>query len=453
MTNEFVYILANTLAGGIGGYYTNDYAVKMIFRKYWGMGGVIIDTRPQFIENMSKLVERDVLNVHTLAPALANEQSKQVLADLLADFWQSMRQEAEDSTLGEVPGIERSFDRLLGFYKVYSQGALSELLGVLIRDIKLCDVVKGEQCDFLAGSLYSFGLDEFSKNALVNKTLCAYQQQYAQRAITDFLPQEFFETLANNLAASLDDVPKIVKPAEIESYLETVIEQTYTELACDSLLDEFEVAIKDKSLFELLGYESVEEISRESIHKLLDYVQSEQGERLLDRLAVALFEELKQLNHSVYSLLNDGMRKKLDEYLRTVLPWFMERLLIWVEFNKPDLEVLLNRAVDQALASDDDLLGLKNEAKRLLKDVFIGDVAAKYELVAKISDYVKSGTDPSKAAGELSTYIIWQLKKRKIGELLARMQELGVIEPQDGGRMLLTLLREYLPQLDRGRLE
>ena len=69
MTKDFVYILANALAGGIGGYYTNDYAVKMIFRKYWGMGGIIIDTRPQFIANMSKLVERDVLNVNTLAPA------------------------------------------------------------------------------------------------------------------------------------------------------------------------------------------------------------------------------------------------------------------------------------------------------------------------------------------------------------------------------------------------
>ena len=453
MTNEFVYILANTLAGGIGGYYTNDYAVKMIFRKYWGMGGVIIDTRPQFIANMSRLVERDVLNVHTLAPALDNTQSKLVMKDLLTDFWQNMQQETAINDLGEVPGIDGTFDRLLSFYKSYSQGALSEVLRVLIRDIKLRDVIKGEQCDFLAGSLYNLGMSEFDKSAIVSSALCDYQQKYAQRPITDFLPQEFFETLANNLAASLEDVPKMVKAAEIEEHLVAVIDKTYTELACDSLLDELELSIKDKSLFELLGYDNVAHISQECIDVLLDIVQSEQGGRLLDDLAASLFEELKQLPYSVYSLLNDGMRKKLDEYLRVTLPWFMERLLIWVEFNKPDLEVLLNRAVDKALTDDDDLLGLKNEAKRLLKDVFIGDVAAKYELVAKISDYVKNGTDPAKAAGELSTYIIWQLKKRKIGELLTRMEELGVIEPQDGGRILLNVLREYLPQLDRGRLE
>lgn len=448
MTKDFVYILANALAGGIGGYYTNDYAVKMIFRKYWGMGGIIIDTRPQFIANMSKLVERDVLNVNTLAPALGNERSKEVLSNLLTDFWLSMQADAQDMTLGQVAGIDRSTDRLLGFYKTYSQGALSDILSVLLRDIKLKEVLQPKQCEFLATALYNFGLTELVRSSVVRNTLCDYQQQFAQRPITDFLPVEFFEQLADNLADSMEQLPRHIKTEDVEDYLETVVEQTYMDLACDSLLDEFENSLKDKSLFELLGYEQVQGISREFLNNFLAVLQSEQGRMLLDNLAIALFAELKQLNASLYSLLNDGMRKKLDIYLRDTLPWFMERLLTWVELNKPELEGLINNAVEQVLAEDDDLLGLKSEAKKLLKDVFIGDVAAKYELVGKIVGYIQSGADPNKAASELSEYIIWQLKRRKVGDLLTSMEELGLIKANDGGRILLSVLQDYLPGFD-----
>lgn len=443
-----MYILANALAGGIGGYYTNDYAVKMIFRKYWGMGGVIIDTRPEFIANMSKLVERDVLNVHTLVPALKNEPSKLVLFRLLADFWQGMRADAQQDTLGQVPGIDRSLARLLDFHKNYAQGPLGNTLAALLRDINLSDVLKGGQCQYLATTLYKLGLAELDKSAVISNSLLEYQKCYAQRPITDFIPAEFFEKVADNLRDALEDMPRTLKADEVELQLSAVIEQTYVELECDSLLDAFEESLKEKSLFELLGYERVQGIGRELLQKLVKTLQSEAGQQLLEKLSVALFAELKRVDISMYKFLNDGLRKKLDAYLQRVLPSLMQHLLVWVQANKTELDSLINKAVEQVLNEDDDLLGLKNEAKKLLKDLFIGDVAAKYELIAKITDCIKAGADPHKAAHELSEYIILQLKKRRVGELLTSLEEIGVIRSEDGGRLLLTVLEKYLPQFN-----
>lgn len=448
MDKQLVYILANAFAGGLSGYYTNDYAVKMIFRKYWGMGGVIIDTREQFIQNMSKLVERDVINARTLAPTLSTEASKTVLGQILTAFWQEMQNEAQETSLGEVQGLSDSMERLFDFYKSYSQGPLSGILTTLLSDIKLDEVLSVEQRAHFTRQLYNLFLSELKNSNTIRDTMSDFGEYYKNHSITDFIAAEFFDLLAENLAERLANAPENVDAATLAQYIEELVENTYADLDCDQLLDEFEASIKNRSLAEILGREGTQNITRELLAHFVTMLQSARGRALLETLAGELLTELKQLDVSLYSLLNAGMRKKLDSYLRETLPWFIERLLVWIQTNKVDLELLIDRAVDQVLDEDDDLLGLKSEAKRLLKDAFVGNVAVKYELIEKIVDYIKTGADPAKAANELSEYIILQLKSRKVGELIASLENMGIIRAADGSQLILNALDKYLPQFE-----
>ena len=61
--NEF---LINFILGGFTGYITNNVAIKMLFKKYFGFGGVIEKEYEEFMENISKLIEKDLINDETL---------------------------------------------------------------------------------------------------------------------------------------------------------------------------------------------------------------------------------------------------------------------------------------------------------------------------------------------------------------------------------------------------
>ena len=47
-------LVINGLAGGLTGYITNNIAIKMLFKSYFGLGGVIEKEYGEFIENSSK---------------------------------------------------------------------------------------------------------------------------------------------------------------------------------------------------------------------------------------------------------------------------------------------------------------------------------------------------------------------------------------------------------------
>ena len=85
MQMELVKSILAVIGGGATGYITNDYAVKMIFRKYGPLGGMIIDTREQFVESVSELVERDIINNRTIENELSKYEFRRVFYNLISD--------------------------------------------------------------------------------------------------------------------------------------------------------------------------------------------------------------------------------------------------------------------------------------------------------------------------------------------------------------------------------
>ena len=83
---QIATIAAKSLIGGIVGYFTNDLAIQMLFKKRFGMGGVVIQTRMEFIENATDLVEEEVLTTEVLQAEIEKEAFKKALFPIIDDF-------------------------------------------------------------------------------------------------------------------------------------------------------------------------------------------------------------------------------------------------------------------------------------------------------------------------------------------------------------------------------
>ena len=91
MNETILNYIVQAILGGASGYITNDYAINMLFKEYTPLkiGGVIKKTRTEFIDNLSSMVENDIINKERLQEILDDEDFKKSAEKLTADFYKN----------------------------------------------------------------------------------------------------------------------------------------------------------------------------------------------------------------------------------------------------------------------------------------------------------------------------------------------------------------------------
>ena len=115
-------LIKEVLTGSITGYITNAIAIKMIFREYgigkFKVGGIVVKTKEEFIDNVSSLVERDIINAETLSNELTKESFRSSIKKFVDDLLNKyIFENTSNLSLGEVEGIHSTISNLQSLYK------------------------------------------------------------------------------------------------------------------------------------------------------------------------------------------------------------------------------------------------------------------------------------------------------------------------------------------------
>ena len=86
MALDLLAIISAAGTGAVTGYLTNNLALKMIFKEYGPLGGVVIKTKDEFIDSISALVERDLIIHHTLEEEFSRPEFKENFDGSLSEF-------------------------------------------------------------------------------------------------------------------------------------------------------------------------------------------------------------------------------------------------------------------------------------------------------------------------------------------------------------------------------
>jgi len=123
--------LLNGLLGGVTGYITNNVAIKMLFKEYAGFGGVIEKEYKSFIENISKLIEKDLINDETLKDELNNEKFKTALKDIIKDILLIQLPKINGNlSINEIEGFEKSKEQFFKFVDDEKEGLSQEMVSI-----------------------------------------------------------------------------------------------------------------------------------------------------------------------------------------------------------------------------------------------------------------------------------------------------------------------------------
>ncbi|MCH5138805.1 DUF445 family protein, partial [Clostridiaceae bacterium UIB06] len=138
-------LIKEVLTGSITGYITNSIAIKMIFREYGigklKLGGVIIKTREEFINNISSLVERDIINPETLKDELSKESFEKSISNFVDNLLNvCLYENASNLKLKELSGFDSTIDKTQVYIKNCIDHQLPNVFDNLCKRIYLKDI-------------------------------------------------------------------------------------------------------------------------------------------------------------------------------------------------------------------------------------------------------------------------------------------------------------------------
>src|SRR5471030_2705845 len=119
------------ISGGVAGYITNKYAVNMLFKEYTPLklGGVIKKKKEKFIEEISELVERDIINSETLKAEISNKDLNSYIEKIAGTFFETGLKDSFGHTkVSEVDDFYNSIAKSEEFVRKNLNMVLPELL-------------------------------------------------------------------------------------------------------------------------------------------------------------------------------------------------------------------------------------------------------------------------------------------------------------------------------------
>ena len=197
MALDLLAIISAAGTGAVTGYLTNNLALKMIFKEYGPLGGVVIKTKEEFIDSISDLVERDLINHQTLKEEFSRPEFKENFTRSLNDFLNIyLDQRTKEVILSDLPGWEENYELLASLLGNSSVKVLQEITEYLTKE-KLDKIISQSELQSLLQEIYLKTIDEAEQKGSLENIIFGLYQELKDKKLEQLLSSELQFELKN----------------------------------------------------------------------------------------------------------------------------------------------------------------------------------------------------------------------------------------------------------------
>ncbi|MFA6808654.1 MAG: DUF445 family protein, partial [Eubacteriales bacterium] len=434
------------LTGGITGYVTNTTAVKMIFKKVLGFGGLIIETREEFISNVSQLVERDIINHGTLQSELSKDEFKLEVNKIVNDFLQKqLYNVTENMSLGQIPQMPKSLNNLFAFLDEKQLGVVDEVLKCAYEDVSLQNILSEEQVELLVSQVIDTSLNICRETDILDSFISSIYSEYSEDSFTDLIPSMVFDTAAENLNKAMENFHGNLEE-KFDQSIQQLVDNLYEQLDISLIVDTFEKSIKDKTLIELFGRTNAENVSKELLQYIIRFLKSSEGKKLLEQTSNYLFEILKETHMPLFSLFKPELAVSIESFLASKLPNVVNKFIMWLKENQELIENSIEGALKSTLEEES---GLNSWMKNILyEQLASNELVSKFQVVDKIIRGIHENVDVRALSEEISLGFVDYLKNTNISVMLSSLETQGIFTSDDISLLIEKNLDKLVAEFD-----
>ncbi|MBP1924679.1 uncharacterized membrane protein YheB (UPF0754 family) [Sedimentibacter acidaminivorans] len=435
--NDIIYnYIIQAILGGASGYITNEYAINMLFKEYTPLkiGGVIKKTRNEFIDNLSSLVENDIINKDKLNNILIDESFKSKFESLTEDFFNNcLYNSADSANFSDIDEFESSVKQSGDFFKKIIDNNSVEMTNLLFNNIKIDDFLTDKQLEKISSSLYDSINDLINDSNVVRDISLSLYNEYKNNKLISLL--DGTEKIGFNITENFIHKLNQVITDNFNDRLNNAVKDIYLSLELNETLLSIKEKMYEKPFKDII---TIDEDLKINIVKLFsEYIYSENGQDSILQLCNSIFSYVKKYDKTLFNLFDSSFEINLKSYLLDNLPSLTENIIGWIYSNSKNIDKIIEESVDEVI---DEATGMKGKLLSTIKNSYLNNLSEKYNIVQKIIDYVKNETEPEQLSNNVSSKFINYLNTVSISEILTSAENSNIITPSIASKYLTEYL-------------
>lgn len=436
MWKSFFLLIFQGISGGVAGYITNKYAVNMLFKEYTPLklGGVIKKKKEKFIDEISDLVERDIINSETLKAQIANKNFDDYIEKIAENFFEKGLAESLGKTrLKEIADFSTSAEKSGAFVRENLNRVIPELLESIFVNVKLEDIFTEKQISKIINSGYDLLAQELKNNkSLESLTLNLYEEN-SNITLSEIISEEVKQKFINNTTERISEIIKEEILAD-EQGLKLFLDKILSVINVDLTLIKLQGLIGDYEINQFITNSEKEEFNLKLFDKINEFINSEKGKELLIKLSEEILLIGKNIDFTIYEILPSEMEKSLTNFIETVIPKVMPYVSEWISGNKENFDKIIEESIDEAISDMDD--SIKKLVISKVRSALIGDISSKNNVVNKIITYLNDSFH-EESYGKIANSIIEYLKSKKIKDIIELLENKNLISADKLSELIL----------------
>lgn len=430
-------LIVNIIAGALVGYITKTLAINMLFKSYPVIGGAeIIKDRENLGISISTLVEERLIRPSTLLEEFQKEEFKASFEILInhiieATIYENIK---ELDKISEISGFHDTSEKLYNFLilnreKIMEPGIESLFDNVLIRDVLTKEQLKNLTEKFLI----IFSVFIFNNEKLINNFI----EEISEKRVNEVVSKKLLSRVLNNIIP--ENLHHILHN-EFEKQIDEYIDIVYEILNFDTAIENIEISLKSKNLFELIRKTSDKNSLSQVIEQLTMFLNSEKGKIILNEFIEHLIDILKTLDIPLSSLLTEEIETKILQFVETHLPELLDSVEEWVASNKVEMENMVNSSIEEHLIESENLI------KQIIGNIFVQKLAERYQIVESTIYELKIMA--KKAGPNIINVANRFLDNTLISDLIKYIETNFLLDKKILSGLILELLNKYLPRIN-----
>ena len=421
MWKSFLLLIFQGISGGVAGYITNKYAVNMLFKEYTPLklGGVIKKKKEKFIDEISDLVERDIINAETLKAEISNKNFNSYIEQIAGAFFEKgLTESLRKTKLKEIADFSNSFERSEVFLRENLNTALPEVLERFFANVKLEDILTEAQIFKIINSAYDLLVEELKNDETLDEFIPSFYEENSNITLSEIFSEEVRENFIKNITERVSEIVEkdiLENEEELKLFLDKILLVTDINVT----LVKLQGLIGDYEINQFITSSEEEEFTLKLFGKVNEFINSEKGKELIMKLSEEILLIGKDIDFTVYEILPTEMEKSLTNFIETAIPKVMPYVSEWISGNKEAFDEMIEASIDEAISDIDG--NIKKLIISKVRSALMGDISSKNSVVNKVINYLNDSFD-QESYNKLANLIIEYLKDKKIKDIVALLE-------------------------------
>ena len=295
-TDNLYFLLLQVFSSGVAGYITNKYAVNMIFKEYTPLkiGGAVKKNKEKFIEEISELVERDIINSSTIKENVLSENFRNTINETVKDFFsKSLVEVFEDTTIEDIVGIDETINKGEQLLRDNLKLVLPKLFNNMGQHLKVEDIISDEQINVIVDYIYSEISSNLEENENAENLLIDLYNEQKDLCLNELVSGETREKITRIISCEI--MTSIDELLDSKKETKQVIDKVLSLVDIKSVMKDLQKTFGSQSIQEVLSEEGIDKLSRVIYKNLDNLIRSEEGNEKIQQLIKESIDSAKNI--------------------------------------------------------------------------------------------------------------------------------------------------------------